>query len=53
LSDWRLSLIARNLTDEQTITGGGPAPFRPPSGDDQLVNFNRGRQLFVELAYNF
>ena len=40
-------------TTEQTITGGGPAPFRPPSGDDQLVNFNRGRQLFVELAYNF
>ncbi len=52
-SDWRVSLIARNLTDKQTITGGGPAPFRPPSGDDQLVNFNRGRQIFLEAAYNF
>ncbi|MGA1371161.1 MAG: TonB-dependent receptor [Pseudomonadales bacterium] len=52
-TDWRVSLIARNLTDEQTITGGGPAPFRPPSGDDQLVNFNRGRQLFLEVGYNF
>jgi iron complex outermembrane receptor protein len=52
-SDWRLSLIARNLTDKQTITGGGPAPFRPPTGDDQLVNFNRGQQIFLEAAYNF
>lgn len=52
-SDWRVSLIAKNLTDKQTITGAGPAPFRPPSGDDQLVNFNRGRQIFLEAAYNF
>lgn len=52
-TDWRVSLIARNLTDKHTITGGGPAPFRPPSGDDQLVNFNRGRQIYLEAAYNF
>lgn len=52
-NDWRVSFIARNLTDKQTITGGGPAPFRPPTGDDQQVNFNRGRQIFLEAAYNF
>ncbi|MFM7120386.1 MAG: TonB-dependent receptor [Gammaproteobacteria bacterium] len=52
-SDWRLSFIGKNLSDEQIITGGGPAPFRPAAGDDQQVNFRRGRQLFIELAYNF
>lgn len=52
-NDWRVSLIARNLTDKRTITGGGPAPFRPPTGDDQLMNFNRGQQIYLEAAYNF
>ena len=52
-SAWRVSLIATNLTDEQIINGGGPAPFRPPTGDDQQVNFRRGRQVFLEAAYNF
>jgi len=52
-NDWRVSFIARNLTDKQTINTGGPAPFRPPTGDDQQVNFNRGRQIFLEAAYNF
>jgi len=50
---WRLSLIARNLTDEQYITFAGPAPFRPADGNDQLVGLGRGRQLFAEVAYNF
>lgn len=51
---WRVSLIARNLTDEQYLTFAGPAPFRPAlTGDDQLVGLGRGRQIFAELAYNF
>lgn len=50
---WRVSLIARNLTDKQIINGGGPAPFRPAGADDQQVNISRGRQLFIEAAYNF
>lgn len=52
-TDWRVSLIAKNLTDEQIINGGGPAPFRPPGADDQQVNISRGRQVFIEAAYNF
>lgn len=50
---WRVSFVARNLTDEQFLTFAGPAPFRPATGDDQLVGLARGRQLFAELAYNF
>ena len=50
---WRLSLIARNLTDEQYLTFAGPAPFRPANGNDQLVGLGRGRQIFAEVAYNF
>jgi iron complex outermembrane receptor protein len=50
---WRVSLIARNLTDEQYLTFAGPAPFRPANGNDQLVGLGRGRQIFAELAYNF
>jgi iron complex outermembrane receptor protein len=50
---WRISLIARNLTNEQYLTFAGPAPFRPATGDDQLVGIGRGRQVFAEVAYNF
>ncbi len=50
---WQVSLIARNLTDEQYFTFAGPAPFRPATGDDQLVGLGRGRQIFAELSYNF
>lgn len=50
---WRVSLIGTNLTDEQYLTFAGPAPFRPATGDDQLVGVARGRQVFVELAFNF
>ena len=50
---WRVSLIANNLTDEQFLAFAGPAPFRPPAGDDQLVGVSRGRQVFAELAWSF
>jgi len=50
---WRISLIARNLTDEQYFTFAGPAPFRPATGDDQLVGFGRGQQIFLEAALRF
>ena len=50
---WKISLIATNLTDEEYITYAGPAPFRPATGDDQLVGLNRGRQVFVEAAFKF
>lgn len=50
---WRVSLIARNLGDEQYLTFAGPAPFRPPTGDDQLVGLGRGEQIFLEAAFRF
>ena len=50
---WRLSFIGRNLNDEQFLTFAGPAPFRPPTGDDQLVGIGRGIQAFIEAAVRF
>lgn len=50
---WRISLIGKNLGDEQILTFAGPAPFRPPTGDDQLVGISRGEQIFVEAALRF
>ena len=50
---WRVSLIGRNLGDEQYLTFAGPAPFRPPTGDDQLVGLGRGEQIFIEAAFRF
>ncbi len=51
--DWKLSLIAQNLTDEIfTITTGG-RPFLPPGGDDFVMTQNRGRQVFAEVSFRF
>ena len=51
--NWRLSLIATNLGDEQILNLSAPPPFLPAGGDDQLVGFRRGRQVFIEAAVNF
>ncbi len=50
---WRLSLIGTNLTNKRYLTFAGPAPFRPPGGDDQLVGLSRGGQIFLEAALRF
>jgi len=50
---WRVSLIGKNLGDEQIFTFAGNAPFRPADGDDQLVGFARGEQIFLEAAFKF
>jgi len=50
---WRLSLIGTNLTSKRYLTFAGPAPFRPPNGDDQLVGLSRGKQIFLEAALRF
>lgn len=51
--NWKLSLIAQNLTDEIfTITTGG-RPFLPPGGDDFVMTQNRGRQVFAEISFRF
>lgn len=51
--DWKLALVAQNLTDEIfTITTGG-RPFLPPGGDDFVMTQNRGRQVFAEISFRF
>ena len=51
--DWKLSMVAQNLTDEIfTITTGG-RPFLPPGGDDFVMTQNRGRQIFAEISFKF
>lgn len=51
--NWKLSLVAQNLTDEIfTITTGG-RPFLPPGGDDFVMTQNRGRQVFAEISFRF
>jgi iron complex outermembrane receptor protein len=51
--NWKLSLVAQNLTDEIfTITTGG-RPFLPPGGDDFVMTQNRGRQVFAEISFKF
>ena len=57
---WSVALIGRNLTDEYTITSGGPAPFTgsgtgtaaaiPP---DAIAYVRPGRTIALELEYNF
>ena len=51
--NWKLSLIAQNLTDEIfTITTGG-RPFLSAAGDDFVMTQNRGRQVFAEISFRF
>jgi len=51
--DWKLSLVATNLTDKiYAITSGG-RPFLPPGGDDLILTQNRGRQVFAEISFRF
>ncbi len=63
---WKLSLVGVNLTNKiYAITSGG-RPFLAgagytatnnrvplPVGDDLNVNYNRGRQAFVEASFKF
>lgn len=52
--DWRLSLIAQNLTDEIFVITSGPRPFLQPGvGDDFIMTQNRGRQIFAEVSFRF
>ncbi len=56
---WKLSLIGVNLTDKIVALTSGGRPFLAgpglgiPVGDDLNVNFNRGRQVFVEASFKF
>ncbi len=62
--NWRLSLVGINLANTIYATTSGGRPFlngkaqgvgagRIPVGDDLNVNYNRGRQVFVEASFKF
>lgn len=50
---WKLSLVGVNLTNEIWANTAGDRPFLPAGGDDRVVTQNRGRQVFVEMAFKF
>lgn len=51
--DWKLSLIATNLTDKIFVITSGGRPFLSPTGDDLVLTQNRGRQVFAEISFRF
>ena len=61
---WKLALVGINLTNKIYATTSGGRPFLNgvaqgvgetaiPVGDDLNVNYNRGRQVFVEASFKF
>jgi iron complex outermembrane receptor protein len=51
--NWKLALVATNLTDEIFVITSGGRPFLPPGGDDVVLTQNRGRQVFAEISFKF
>ncbi|KPF63668.1 hypothetical protein IP79_07225 [Porphyrobacter sp. AAP60] len=51
--NWKLSLVATNLTDKIFVITSGGRPFLPPGGDDLILTQNRGRQVFAEVSFRF
>jgi iron complex outermembrane receptor protein len=51
--NWKLALVATNLTDEIFVITSGGRPFLPPGGDDLVLTQNRGRQVFAEVSFRF
>ncbi|MBK6719397.1 MAG: TonB-dependent receptor [Sphingomonadales bacterium] len=64
---WKLSLVGINLANKIYALSSGTRPFLAPAsgygvpgsatfvprGDDLAVNYNRGRQVFVEASFKF
>ena len=64
---WKLSLVGLNLTNKIVALTSGGRPFLAPvggfgtpgtanfvpRGDDLNVNYNRGRQVYVEASFKF
>ena len=64
---WKLALIGINIANKIVATSSGGRPFAAPlggygtpgtptyvpQGDDLNVNYNRGRQVFVEASFKF
>jgi iron complex outermembrane receptor protein len=51
--NWKLSLVAQNLTDKIFAITSGGRPFLPVGGDDIILTQNRGRQVFAEVSFKF
>jgi iron complex outermembrane receptor protein len=51
--NWKLSLVAQNLTDKIFVITSGGRPFLPANGDDLVLTQNRGRQVFAEVSFRF
>ncbi|ASK88143.1 TonB-dependent receptor [Sphingorhabdus sp. SMR4y] len=50
---WKLSLAAVNIADKLYLTSDTGRPFLPPTGDDRIVSYNRGRQVFLDASFKF
>lgn len=51
---WEIAVVGRNLGDKYFVNSSGGRPFLVPGvGDDQVVNINRGRQIFLEGSVRF
>lgn len=58
---WQLAVIGTNLSNELYIQTSGGRPFLAPAGnarglpagDDQVLNYNRGRQVSIEASFKF
>jgi len=51
--NWKLALVATNLTDEIYVITSGGRPFLPATGDDVVLTQNRGRQVLAEVSIKF
>jgi iron complex outermembrane recepter protein len=51
---WKLSLVGVNIFDKLYLLTAGGRPFLQPGvGDDEAWDYNRGRQVYVEVSFKF
>lgn len=62
---WQVAVVGRNIGDERWISTSGPRPFLTAPGgladtvlgvvpgDDQVLNLNRGRSIFLEASFKY
>lgn len=62
---WQVAVVGRNIGDERWISTSGPRPFLTAPGglaqtirgvapgDDQVLNLNRGRSIFLEATFKY
>jgi iron complex outermembrane recepter protein len=51
---WKLSLVGVNVFDKLYLLTTGGRPFLQPGvGDDEVYDYNRGRQVYLEASFKF